>query len=163
MNIRFGAAWFAITLAPSLAIRYIDWHDYVHDRYLYFPMVGLALIAAVILGRIRITVPRMVTACALGLLLCWGTELNMRIWKDNISLFSRAIDTAPGNPFPRNDLAKEYIKAHREREAFPILEGLIRDYPRFSGGYENMAYYYQQIGNREEAKRYLEMSVSLSN
>ena len=39
--IRFGAAWFAITLAPALAIRYITPNDSVHDRYLYLASVGL--------------------------------------------------------------------------------------------------------------------------
>lgn len=159
-NIRFGAAWFAITLIPSLAIRYIDWHDYVHDRYLYLPFVGLALIAAVWFARIRFTRPRIVVAGALVLALCWGTRANLRVWQNNISLFSRAIETDPGNPDFRNDLAVAYINAHRESEAYPLLKQLIEIYPWYADGYYNMGYYYQQIGNSEEAKRYYLMSLS---
>ena len=153
-NIRFGAAWFGITLIPSLAIRYIDSHDYVHDRYLYLPTVGLALVAAVWFARIRFTRPRVIAAGALALALCWGTRANLRVWQNNISLFSRAIETDPQNPDFRNNLAVAYIDAHRESEAYPLLKQLIEMYPWYADGYYNMGYYYQQIGNPEEAKRY---------
>ena len=159
-KVRFGAAWFAITLIPSLAIRYIDQHDYVHDRYLYLPLVGLALMAAVWFARIRFTRPRVLVAGALTLALCWGTRANLRIWQNNISLFSRAIETDPRNPDFRNDLAVAYINAHRESEAYPLLKQLIEMYPGYADAYYNMGYYYQQIGNSEEAKRYYLISVS---
>lgn len=159
-NIQFGAAWFAITLIPSLAIRYIDGHDYVHDRYLYLPFVGLAILAAEWFSRIRLTRPRVVVAGVLVLALCWGTRANLRIWQNNISLFSRAIETDPSNPDFRNDLAVAYIDAHRESEAYPLLKRLIEMYPDYADAYYNMGYYYQQIGNSEEAKRYYQISVS---
>jgi len=144
-NIRFGAAWFGITLIPSLAIRYIDSHDYVHDRYLYLPLVGLALIAAVWFARIRFTRPHVIVAGALILALCWGTRINLRIWQNNISLFSRAIETDPKNPDFRNDLAVAYINAHRESEAYPLLKHLIEMCPWDADAYYNMGYYYQQM------------------
>jgi len=159
-NVRFGAAWFTITLIPSLAIRYIDGHDYVHDRYLYLPLVGLALIAAVWFSRIRFTRPGIVVAVTLALALCWGTRTNLRVWQNNISLFSRAIEADPRNPDLRNDLAVAYINAHRESEAYPLLKQLIENYPDYADGYYNMGYYYQKIGNSEEAKRYYLISVS---
>ncbi len=99
-NIRFGAAWFGITLIPSLAIRYIDSHDYVHDRHLYLPLVGLALIAAVWFARIRFTRPRVWVAaqshrhfageperiCASGkITFLWSAELLKPIPKIRIS------------------------------------------------------------------------------
>jgi len=159
-NVRFGAAWCAITLIPSLAIRYIDRHDYVHDRYLYLPLVGLVLIAALWFSRVRLTRASIVVAAAFALVLCWATRTNLRVWQDNISLFSRAIETDPRNPDLRNDLAVAYINAHRESEAYPLLTQLIAMYPDYADAYYNMGYYYQQIGNPEEAKRYYLISVS---
>jgi protein O-mannosyl-transferase len=160
-TIRFGAAWFAITLAPALAIRYITWDDYVHDRYLYLPSVGLALVAAVWLGRIRFTVLRSVAACTLVVLLCWGTRLNLRIWQDGVSLFTRAMETAPRNMMVKNNLAEAYLTAQRPSEAFPLLQQLLRDYPNFDLAIRNMARYYWEIGNVEEADRYREISRQL--
>ena len=160
-TIRFGAAWVAITLAPALAIRYITWDDYVHDRYLYLPSVGLALIAAVWLGRIQFTVRRSVAACTLVLVLCWGTRLNLHIWQDGVSLFTRAMETAPRNVIVKNNLAEAYLTAQRPDEAFPLLQQLLRDYPDFDLANRNMARYYWEIGDVKEANRYQEISRQL--
>ncbi len=160
-TIRFGAAWVAITLAPALAIRYITWDDYVHDRYLYLPSVGLALIAAVWLGRTRFTASHSVIACALGLVLCWETRLNLRVWQDGVSLFTRAMDTAPRNEIVKNNLAEAYLTAQRPHEAFPLLQQLLRDYPDFDLANRNMARYYWEIGDVKEANRYQEISRRL--
>ncbi len=157
-TIRFGAAWVAITLAPALAIRYITWDDYVHDRYLYLPSVGLALIAAVWLGRVRFTVPRAIAACALGVVLCWGTRLNLRVWQDGVPLFTRAMETAPRNVIVKNNLAEAYLTAQRPGEAFPLLQELLRDYPDFDLANRNMARYYWEIGDVKKANRYRELS-----
>jgi len=162
-NIRFGAAWFAITLAPSLAIRYLDWDDFVHDRYLYLPLVGLALIAAVWFNRLQFNHTRVAAAGALVLALCWGTRLNLRIWQDNISLFSQAVRTAPRNPVFKNDLVVSYFKDHRDSEALPLLRQLIEQYPNFPDGYRTMAYYYRQVGNVTEAERYYSIYASISS
>ena len=153
-NVRLGVAWFVITLLPALAIRYLLTDDYVHDRYLYLPSVGLALIAAVWFSRLRFTPPRIVAAGVLAMALCWGTILDLRIWKDEISLFSRAVEVAPGNVYAMNNLASAYLNAHREAEALPLLQKVIALRPLDHQGYYNMFRYYQQTGNYAEAERY---------
>lgn len=157
-NVRFGAIWFGLTLLPALLIRYINWDNYTHDRYLYLPSVGLALIAAEWLSRVRFTLPRSVAACALALILCWGTRLNMSIWHDGVSLFTRAVETAPRNMINKNNLAEAYLTAHRPADAFPILQQLLAQYPESTLANRNMARYYWQIGNQEEANRYYALS-----
>ncbi len=156
-NVRFGAAWFAMTLLPALAIRYLVEGDYVHDRYLYLPSVGLALMAAVGFSRIRFTAWRAVAGCVIALALCWGTRLDLRIWQDEISLFQHAVATSPRNPFAMNNLADAYLTAHREAEAFPLLQQVIALKPRDRQGYLNMTRYYNQMGNQAEAARYFAM------
>lgn len=153
-NVRFGAIWFAITLAPALAIRYMTLDDYVHDRYLYLPSVGLAIIAAVYLSRIRFTLPRSIAAFALVLAMCWGTRLNLRIWQDEISLFNRAVEMVPENMSIKNNLAAAYLIAHRDAEAYPLLKELLERYPNAFVTNQNMGVYYRHIGNPEAAKYY---------
>jgi tetratricopeptide (TPR) repeat protein len=157
-NVRFGAAWFAITIAPVMAIRYITWGDYVHDRYLYLPSVGLALIAAVWFGRIRFTLPRAVAACALALVLCCGTRINLSVWQDDISLFKRAMEAAPGNESAKNNLAYAYLNANRPTEAFPLLEEIIKVDPGSVNANYNLGRCYQQMGNFEAADHYLSIA-----
>lgn len=161
-TVRFGAAWFAITLIPALAIRYLTRNDYVHDRYLYLPSVGLALIAAVGFSRIRFTRPRAFAACALALVLCWGTRLNLRIWQNSLSLFSRAAETAPNNPAVRCSLAEAYLDAHRASEALPLLQRLIEQYPDSRPVNYSLSHYYRQIGDFEAADHYMAISKQLN-
>jgi hypothetical protein len=158
----FGTAWFVITLLPSLAIRYIDSHDYVHDRYLYLPSVGLAIIAAQCLRRVRFTPPRSCAAALLVVAMFIGTRLNLQIWRDNISLLTRAVQTDPTNAFMKSDLTKALLDAHRNAEAFPLAAQLIQEHPEMPDGYQNMAYYYHEVGNDDEARRYYAMYVAIS-
>ena len=157
-DVRLGAAWFAITLAPALSLRYLNPGDFVHDRYLYLPSVGLAIMAAVWLSRVKFTLPRVIAASALVLVLCVGTRLNLRIWQDEFSLFHRAIETAPQNPFVKVSLAAAYINSDRGAEAVPLLQQAIALNPTYWRPYYILGQYYQQTGNYAEAEQYLAIS-----
>jgi protein O-mannosyl-transferase len=157
-NVRFGAAWFAITLVPGLGLRYLLTGDYVHDRYLYLPSFGLVLVLAVWFSWIRLTPSLVVTAGAIALAFCLGTRSNLRIWQNDVSLFRRAVETAPQNPYAKNNLADAYLKAHRESEAFPLLQEVIALNPDYRLGYYNMGRYYQQTGDYVEAEHYFSIS-----
>jgi tetratricopeptide (TPR) repeat protein len=161
-NIQFGAAWFAITLAPTLLLRYVSSNDFIHDRYLYLPSVGLALIAAVGFAKLRFTALRTVAAGIAGIALCTGTCRALPIWKDNISLFTRALETAPDNPEMIISLAASYMKAHREAEAYPLFEKLVARYPDSPLMNYSMAQYYEQVGDPEQADYYFSISNRLS-
>jgi hypothetical protein len=153
-NARFGALWFALTLLPALATRAVFADDYVHDRYLYLPTVGLALMAAVLFSRLRLTRATVAAACAVAILLCWGTRRELPIWQNEIALFQRGAETSPRNPYFKSNLAVIYLDSHREAEAFPMIQQVIALRPRDYQGYYNMFRYYQQTGNEAEADRY---------
>jgi tetratricopeptide (TPR) repeat protein len=126
--------------------------------YLYLPSFGLVLVAAVWFSRIRFTPWRVATAGAITLAFCLGTRSNLRIWQNDISLFRRAVRTAPRNPYAKNKLADAYLKAHRESEAFPLLKEVIALNPGYRLGYYNMGRYYQQTGDYVEAEYYFSIS-----
>lgn len=153
-NVRFASAWFAITLLPALSIRYLTWNDYTHDRFLYLPSVGLALIVAQCFLRFRFTVPRSVAICALAVAFFWCTRSNLRIWQDDISLFSREVETAPSNVMAKYNLAEAYQVANRMQESYPLLKQLLDQYPDFPLANRDMSRYYWYIGNVQEANHY---------
>ena len=157
-NVRLGVAWFVITLAPGLSLRYLFKGDYVHDRYLYLPAVGLALIVAALISKIELTPARAAAGLGLALVCCWGVRANLPIWRSDIALFQRAVEMAPENPYAKNNLADAYLKTHREAEAFPLLEQVIEMCPDCRLGYYNMGRYYQQVGNAEQADQYFSIS-----
>jgi protein O-mannosyl-transferase len=157
-NTRFGVAWFVVTLSPGLSLRYLLRGDYVHDRYLYLPSVGLALVIAILISNVELTPLRASAGVALVALCSWGVRANLPIWRDDIALFRRAVETAPRNPYAKNNLADAYLKAHREAEAYPLLEDVIALDPDYRLGYYNMGRYYQLVGNASEADEYFSIS-----
>jgi tetratricopeptide (TPR) repeat protein len=161
-NCRFGAAWTAITLLPALALRYLFVGDYVHDRYLYLPSAGLAIMAAAFLDRVRYTRPRTVAFSAIVVALCALTISNSKIWRDDISLFTRAVEMAPRNFIAKNNLADAYLKLNRTAEALPLLQQVIALRPDYGLGYYNLGRYYRQTGNYAEAERYFTISDQIA-
>ena len=160
-NVRFGAAWVAITLAPSLALGYLTRGDFVHDRYLYLPSVGLAIMAAVLCTRIQFTWPQRALAGALAFASCLGVRNYLPVWESDITLFTRAVEQAPRNPYVKNNLADAYLKANRTAEAFPLLQQAIELKPDYGLLYYNMARYYRMIGDYRESERYFAISDRL--
>jgi predicted Zn-dependent protease len=71
------------------------------------------------------------------------------------------METAPRNVMVKNNLAEAYLTAKRPDQAFPLLQQLLRDNPDFDLANRNMARYYWEIGNVEEANRYREISRQL--
>ena len=160
-NVRFGAAWVAITLAPSLGLGYLTRSDFTHDRYLYLPSVGLAIMAAVWSTRIRFALPQRALAGALALAFCFGIRQYLPVWESDITLFARAVERAPHNPYVKNNLADAYLKANRPAEAFPLLKRAIELKPDYGLLYYNMARYYRMIGDYAESERYFTISDRL--
>jgi tetratricopeptide (TPR) repeat protein len=160
-SVRFGAAWAAITLAPSLGLGYLTRGDFTHDRYLYLPSVGLAIMAAVWCRRLQFTLRQRAVAGALALAFCFGIRLYLPVWENDITLFTRAVERAPHNPYVKNNLADAYLRANRPAEAYPLLQKAIELKPDYGLLYYNMARYYRMIGDYEESERYFAISDRL--
>jgi hypothetical protein len=97
-----------------------------NDRYLYFPMIGFAGVAGMLLTelmqvsvRIRnLTVVVTVTAC---LVLGYTTYYQTLIWKDNITLWRHALKKDQDNMLAWLMLAKGYTKMGNSREAVTAI------------------------------------------
>jgi len=160
-NIRFGAAWVAITIAPALAIRYFA-NDFLHDRYLYTPSVGLVLMVGAALTRMRYTQLRLITIGVVFFALCVISASDMRIWHDDIRLLERALEYVPNSTTTRSDLAVVYMEAHRNTEAERLLQEAILLDPRAPYLYHNLSICKEQMGDHAEAIRLEAISIELA-
>lgn len=68
------------------------------ERYLYTPSVGLALLVALLIGTLKTPPLRLGAAAVLLTALSGLTLLRVPAWADNLTLVSRDVLTAPGNP-----------------------------------------------------------------
>ncbi len=116
-----GWLWYAGTLVPVIGLVQVGGQA-MADRYTYIPLVGLFLAVlwhAPVLLRRR---PRLGPALAVLALLAVGalavrSRLYLAVWRDDVSLFTHALEVTEDNWFSRNNLAGALSKAGRAAEA----------------------------------------------
>lgn len=103
--------------------------DLGHDRYLYLPSFGLALLAAELVRaaaeRPQIRAGLKVLATVVLLLLAGSTTMQSRPWRSDITLYSHACGASPGQPIACNNLAVALIGQGEYWRAREILRPLL--------------------------------------
>jgi hypothetical protein len=160
-NVRFAILWIVFTLAPTLALRSLFYGDFVHDRYLYLPSVGLALLLAIALRHIQWRPAYNIGVLLVLAALIVGTERELPVWRSNLSLFTRAVETSPSNPYLLNSLGQAYMEEHQVAEAQPLLERAIAINPIYWKPYYNLALCYQEQGQPVEARAMYERAMQV--
>jgi Tfp pilus assembly protein PilF len=113
---RFGALWFWITLAPSIAVNLLPLPSAIMaERFLYLPTVGFSLVlgwgAARLLGPAawgRTTQIRPIPSLGLAAVLLAYAVLTLwrnEDWRDEYRLYARMVETAPEAAMPHLNLA----------------------------------------------------------
>ena len=128
-------AWFALPLLPVVDLAVFFRDDFVHDRYLYLPSVGMAFCCAaaarLFIGAAPTAARRRVGVAAitaLVLVAAASTAAQSPVWRNNVTLYSRAAQLS-ANPVPRIYLAIEYLNLRRVPEAKEIFEKVAQDTP----------------------------------
>ena len=125
----------ALPLAPVLLISKLPLEDFFHDRYLYLPSVGFSLLVAGWVaslptgkakllgqpaGRLGVAV-LLVGACAVV------TARESAVWRDDLTLFGRAVERAPDNNVALTSYASKLLLAGEISAAQAILPTGDRD------------------------------------
>jgi tetratricopeptide (TPR) repeat protein len=114
--ILFGLLWFCLALAPASQV--LPHHLQRGDRFLYLPLVGLAIAAAQILARTRrflterlaVTVSAAVGVAMLVLLAALSTSQVLH-WQNDVTLWEHCAAVQPNNPRAHGYLAGAYERA----------------------------------------------------
>src|SRR5206468_9730196 len=94
---RLSLALLALTLLPALtALRALPSDALVHDRYLYLPSIGFALLVAALLARFTspqkifgVSASHFATVTAICVAFVAGSLTQQRVWASNLSLYTR--------------------------------------------------------------------------
>ena len=123
----FCAFWMALPLALPLATAVLFPHfDLVHDRYLYLPVAGLALLLGEGYRRLSRWRPGALPAAAftgMAMLLAWPTLSYEPAWTSQLTLYRRSVEVSPRAMLPKVLLAgavedqAESLRLLREAEA----------------------------------------------
>ena len=158
----FFATWLMVPFLPLLNIQIFAADDFAHDRYLYLPSVGLAVLAAIVLRKVCVGQPRfagvplslLVAAIGLTAALGYGTVVESRYFRDNDAFYSHNIARAPHNRFVDIDYAAVLGKHGMYAPALERLIDVEKRYPDFWAANYNLAYTYYLMGREAEAEKF---------
>jgi hypothetical protein len=124
-------AWIVFPIAVAIGgVTTFDPHDYVHDRYLYLPTLGLGITLGWALQHLRGRTPELFGRPALQVVavigviggLSYATEVQLAPWTNNLTLFSHAVQTAPENPVAYEHLAFEMYQRNDPMAAINLYK-----------------------------------------
>jgi Tfp pilus assembly protein PilF len=146
----FGLGWFLIGLLPVLNIApLINEYSLIQaaEHFVYFPLIGVLLVGAVVMPTLMRTVSRrVVIAAAMALVLACGmlTARQLPFWRSETALFERSAQFEPGFGRVRLLLARAYSNADRFDEA--IAE--------YSTALQIMSGYVTKVGSSHASRVY---------
>jgi hypothetical protein len=166
-----GSLLLFLPLLPALNLNALNPGDFLHGRYTYLPLAGLALLLALIchFGETL----RMPLLVALGVVTAGFIPLTLsqeRQWKDDLSVFTVAHQIAPNNAPVARNLADARVRAAllleedgRCREAIPVFEQVSREYPDDWYALAGLGYCFVQSNDLVKAEQFLHRASDLSH
>ena len=156
--------WFSylIALAPVSGLLQ-NGRQAAADRYSYLACLPFAVVFGLALERLYLRRPRRAVAVltATAIFLATATVYQAQYWRDDISLWTRAVGITPAAYLPNSNLSVALLVADRGEDAIPYLEAAIRLEPRDAEARVNLASIRAAKGDNEAAIRLFEEVVAL--
>lgn len=159
-----GWFWYLVMLLPVIGIVQLGGQA-IADRYTYVSFIGLFIAAAWVIPtpsslRMRwscsVAVAMALTACVISA----STQLGY--WKDNISLFSRALEVTASNSLAHYNLALAYMAANDSDHAIEHLEATVQLSPNLPTAWNNLGISYFLKGRLDKAADQFEMALKIN-
>lgn len=167
----FASGWAFVTVLPTLYLRAIAPENFVHDRFLYLPSVGIVILIALAIEQVS-TSKRLQKSGApvkwMGVgILCTvalvGTLSHQVQWASNLLLYQNGIKFAPQNLIVQDNLANELAAIGRYDRAVPLYLNVLQRDPRFWPATYNVGYAYYRTGRFSEAEDYLKRAIQIDD
>jgi protein O-mannosyl-transferase len=159
-----GWLWFLGTLVPVIGLVQVGMQA-MADRYMYLPLVGLAVAVAWEgerwarrAGAARALAPAAVLMVAVLAGLAWR---QLGFWSDQVNLFRHAVEVTGPNPRARLFLAQGHLAAGAYAEAAAQLAEATRLDPGDPRARKNYGYALFRLGQVDEAIAQLRAAVAL--
>ena len=138
-----GWLWFLVSLAPVIGLVQVGAQARA-DRYMYVPLVGLAIMlawGAADLARRWPSVTRPVTVAAIAACLAAAAVSAAQIqhWRNSETLFRHALDVTTDNYLAEHNLGSYLLDTGRLAEAIPHLEAALRIRPESAPARSDLA------------------------
>lgn len=158
--IRLMSAWTLLTLLPPIGTILLV---QPHDRYLYLPSFGAAVITAELLRKCN---PKQTTTAILLVLMVvvFGAAsfATTSYWENDLAIFKRGMDVAPDNPAARTFYSGALMNEGDKEGAFKIMLEGVKLRPDSANLNLQLAQMYESVGNYDEAESYYERTLTLN-
>jgi tetratricopeptide (TPR) repeat protein len=166
----FGAGWMLAMLAPALVGMYVFIpEELAHDRYLYLPSIGFALIVAVALRQLSskgelFGGPRLQVAAALALggILAAGTAVQNIYWTNDLILYAHGVSVAPRNVVAIDHLANEFYKRKKPGAALALYRQALEIKPQQWQTHFAIGITLYELGDYPQATHELEEGIRVA-
>jgi Tfp pilus assembly protein PilF len=155
-------AWLVFPLLPTTNLGWMNQDDFVHDRYMYISMLGVALLAGSAFAALRRKWPDAglvpLFSGVLIVVMGFASAIQSQYWANDVFLFSRAVKIAPRNEWShlnygaalsaRNrfgEAAVEFVESFKLKASWQAAD--------FAG------YSYQRSGDLSQAEHWFTVAV----
>ena len=148
-----GWLWYLGTLVPMIGLMQVGIQARA-DRYMYLPLVGLAIGVAWGAGELLAKRPRALAAALAGgvlVALTLATREQVGHWANTITLLEHGVAVTQGNLYLHERLAFELHQAGRPAEASEHWRAALAVTPRYSPAYYGLAKSLEALGDRDAA------------
>lgn len=161
----FALVLLLLPLAPLMKLDIFFRGEIAHDRYLYLPSVGFALLIGLLFraaeqwldsSRRRLV---LAGAAAVAVLFFAATLWQSLYWANNLVLYARGVAIAPDNLIVRNDLANELMQRGNRDLAMAQYRDVLRRDPSFWLARYNLGYAEYSAGDCDAAVRDLGLAA----
>jgi protein O-mannosyl-transferase len=169
-TVALASVWLILPVVPLLNLRYLPLGESAHDRYLYLPSVGFAIIAAVIfrslqIGRVKLLgqpALQVASAAIITMALTVSTVVQSLVWADDLLLFKHALDEAPNNRIMKMNLAIVACERGLNQAGIKLYKEVVQQNPVYWPVYYQLGLVYYKLGNLEEADKWFSQAVEIN-
>lgn len=164
----FALAVLVLPLLPLMKLSVLPRGEIAHDRYLYFPSIGFALLLGLLFRWVYqrgiAWERRIATGAVFGIAALYfvGTMVQSLYWVDNLVLYARGVTIAPNNVLARTELANELLVRGRAEDAIAQYRDVLRRDPQFWLARINLGYAEYLTNDCERASRDLQLASYLN-
>ncbi|MBN2457046.1 MAG: tetratricopeptide repeat protein [Sedimentisphaerales bacterium] len=150
-----GWLWYLGTLVPVIGLVQVG-SQAMADRYTYVPLIGLFIIIAwgvpellekwryrkIVLGSSALAVLVILSVC---------THIQLRYWRDSLSIFQHTLDVTKNNYIIHNNLGSLFNQQGKTDEAVEQFTEALRIRPDYGMAYNNLGFTLTNQGKLDQA------------
>ena len=150
-----GWLWFLGMLVPVIGLMQVG-AQFWADRYAYLPLVGVYLMLAWGLHDLASRFPKtrlavIVNMCCVVLALTVAARAQVRVWRDDQTLFAHALAVTRNNYVAHSNLGLALQNMGRIEEAMAHYQDALRIKPDYATAYYNLGLAWQLQGRSQQA------------